>query len=204
MIFLYSFNLVPSVRVGCMTIIHQSNALETDWQKVEWSKSHWLSRGLYVWVCRWLVDCFVKGCVCVCYLCVLVLTHVPRRSGRASRLSAVSKLTSLPPTPRETDSIHRQTEHMSQCDNCSEPSYLAFKWTLSLSYICAFYFWSTLHRISCLPSNITNESVFMAAGKVILPQFEMASSCGKCLVVILTTGGWLYVSHRHCCLLLKV
>ncbi len=97
----FCFNLVPSVRVSCMTIIHQSNALETDWQKVEWSKSHWLSRGLYVWVCRWLVDCFVKGCVCVCYLCVLVLTHVPRRSGRASRLSAVSKLTSLPPTPRD-------------------------------------------------------------------------------------------------------
>lgn len=169
----------------------------TDWQKVEWSKRHWLSRGLCV--CRWLVDWFVKGCVCVWGLFWRM-----SQGGLAERAGCQqwANWHLSPPPPWETDSTHRQTEHMSGCDNCSEHSYLAFKWTLSLSHICAFYFWSTLHCISCLPSNIANERGFMAAGKVILPQFEMASSCGKCLVVTLTTGGWLFVSHRDCCFLL--
>lgn len=50
----------------------------------------------------------------------------------------MSKLTSL--LLRERDGTHRQTEHMSGCDNCSELSYLAFKRTLPLTRICASIF----------------------------------------------------------------
>lgn len=196
-IFLYSFNPVTCVGVCCMPIIRQSNALETDWQKVEWSKSHWLSRGLCV--CRWLVDCLVKGCVCVCEACSDACPKEVWQSEQA--VSSEQTDISPPATPRDRQYPQTNRAHVRLWQLLRA---LLFSIQVNpvpfLHLRILFLVNSASHFM--LAKQYCQWKSFMAAGKVILPQFEMASSCGKCLVVILTTGGWLRVYQRHCCFLL--
>lgn len=90
-------------RVFHACFICQSNALETDWQKVEWSKRHWLSGGLCV--CRWLVDWFWKAA----FVCVRLVSDACPKEVWQSEHAVSSEQTDISPPATPRDRQYPQT-----------------------------------------------------------------------------------------------